>query len=75
MTIKIKAQKAWQCADELTLGKSQQFPEDKSVRIVRESDWRKLMKLVRAVEDFNGNPDALWDDVESALRVLRGKGA
>lgn len=42
-------------------------------RIVRESDWKRLMKLVRCVEDFNENSDRTWDEIEAALDALRGK--
>lgn len=74
MTIKIKAPKAWQWGDELTLGKSRQFPEDKSVRIVRESDWRKLMKLVRHADNWVfGDGTGAWGGMEDALNALRGK--
>ena len=52
MTIKIKAPRMWQYPNGMVLKESRWFGEWR-VRIVRESDWRKLMKLVKAVEKFN----------------------
>ena len=71
MTIKIKATKAW-ANDELTASGKKIWGGTVPVRIVRESDWRKLMKLLRCVEDFNENADRTWDEIESALDALKG---
>lgn len=73
MTIKIKAPRAWANDKYPGITSDRKCHEDYPARIVHESDWRKLMKLIRAVEDFNGNPDALWDDVEAALDALKEK--
>ena len=51
MTIKIKAPRAWSSEAQKAACQSQVVPGQIPVRIVRESDWRKLMKLVRAVEE------------------------
>jgi hypothetical protein len=52
VTIKIKAPKAWghEFSNRATETQDSTFLFTKHVRIVRESDWRKLMKLVRAAE-------------------------
>ena len=49
MTIKIKAPRAW-ANDELTASGKKSWGGTVPVRIVREADWRKLMKLVRECE-------------------------
>ena len=51
MTIKIKAPRAWQNFADITY--LWHIKGGKRVRIVRESDWRKLMALVKAAEKFN----------------------
>jgi hypothetical protein len=49
MTIKIKAERAWEYPNG-RVSKRSHLRGEWRVRIVRESDWRKLMKLVRAAE-------------------------
>ena len=74
MTIKVKAPRAW-WSDQVGVSFAEP-PKSygaKTVRIVRESDWKKLMKLLRCVEDFNENSDRTWDEIEEALDALRGK--
>jgi hypothetical protein len=51
MTIKIRAPKAWEYPDG-TVSKQSIWDGERPVRIVRESDWRKLMALVKAVEAY-----------------------
>ena len=72
MTIKIKAPRAWGTPNQAVAGVHKMY-EDIPVRIVRESDWRKLMKLVRLCEEhMNGCRD--FDlDLDEALDALRGK--
>ena len=75
MTIKIKAPKAWAyetLAGEVSSGTAHTKTDIACipVRIVRESDWRKLMKLVREVEATEIMPTPLWD----ALQALKEKG-
>ena len=72
MTIKIKAPRAWGAPNQTVAGVQKMY-EDIPVRIVREADWKRLMKLVRCVEDFNENADRTWDEIEAALDALRGK--
>jgi hypothetical protein len=51
VTIKIKAPRAWSHDPKLGAWNADLKTDlCKPVRIVRESDWRKLMKLVRACE-------------------------
>ena len=52
MTIKIKAPRMWQYPSGKLSEVSLQVNQ-RRVRIVSEADWRKLMKLVKAVEKFN----------------------
>lgn len=49
MTIKIKAPRMWQYPSG-KLSAVSMWEGERRVRIVSESDWRKLMKLVRAAE-------------------------
>ena len=70
MTIKIKAPRAWGTPNQTVAGVQKMY-EDIPVRIVHESDWRKLMKLVRGVEicEESGDDTVIW----KALDALRGK--
>ena len=71
MTIKLKAPRMWRCPSG-RLSRISLWKGDRRVRIVRESDWRKLMKLVRAVEGYcNGR--YLLNDVYDALEALQEK--
>jgi hypothetical protein len=75
MTIKIRAPKAWEYPDG-TVSKQSIWDGERRVRIVRESDWRKLMKLVKAVEAHsydNGNTGLHWWDAVDALEALEKK--
>lgn len=70
MTIRIKAPRAW-----FDLSPGYKFPKSSKYeipyRIVRESDWRKLMKLVRAVE---AAPFVtVYPDVLDAIYALKEK--
>lgn len=40
-------------------------------RLVRESDWRKIMSVVRAAEHEDKNGDAYLDDLSIAVTALR----
>ena len=73
MTIKIKAPVIWLEEADLRgfLSKRCSVSENK-YRIVRESDWRKLMKLVRAVEGYCDGR-YLLNDVYDALEALQEK--
>lgn len=45
-----------------------------AVRLVDEKDWRKLMKLVRAVEAFDESPVVMFkDELWAALDALKGR--
>jgi hypothetical protein len=76
MTIKIKARRAY---SDRNLYRAQQYKEACTlvpVRIVRESDWRKLMKLVKACEAHSydtGNTGLHWWDAVNALEALEKK--
>lgn len=53
-------------------------PATESVRIVRESDYRKLMKLVRACEEADGGigriaANGTFPEIAEALDTLREK--
>ena len=71
MTIKIKAPRAWGAPNQTVAGVQKMY-EDIPVRIVHESDWRKLMKLVRECEASEKSGGTSWG-VWSALDALRGK--
>lgn len=43
------------------------------VRIIRERDWRKLMKLVHAVDDYMDRPIIERDSLADVLDALRQK--
>ena len=68
MTIKIKAPKAWGNDKYPGITSDRKEFEDYPVRIVRESDWRKLMKLMRMCELYGDLPDGIY----MALDALRG---
>jgi hypothetical protein len=54
MTIKIKAPVVWlEEADVFGIMSSRLNEREKKFRVVSESDWRKLMALVKAAEKFN----------------------
>jgi hypothetical protein len=75
MTIKIKAPKAWEYPNGM-VSKQSIWEGERRVRIVRESDWHKLMKLVKAVDDFNRVDDwrrSRWAVVVDALEALEKK--
>ena len=77
MTIKIKAPKAWAyetLAGEVSSGTAHTKTDLACipVRIVRESDWRKLMKLVRAAEIHSCFEHD--SEVYDALKALKEKG-
>ena len=82
MTIKIKAPRAYYQRYEHVLREEHKYyavtglRATEPVRIVREADWRKLMKLVRACE-----PLLLWEPeycnekeiaIQDALDALKG---
>ena len=67
MTIKLKAPRMWQYPSG-KLSKVSLWEGERRVRIVRESDWRKLMKLVRAVECPDTNTS-----VREAIAALEKK--
>ena len=72
MTIKIKARRAY---SDRNLYRAQQYKEACTlvpVRIVRESDWRKLMALVKAAESYRDGA-ILSCDVDEALEALEKK--
>ena len=70
MTIKIKAPRAWADGYGYTCQRKHS-DYDKPVRIVRESDYRKLLKLVRAVESQELNY-VLPAGIYAALDALKG---
>jgi hypothetical protein len=75
MTIKIRAPKAWEYPNG-TVSKQSIWEGERPVRIVRESDWRKLMALIKAVDDFNRVDDwrrSRWAVVVDALEALEKK--
>ena len=49
MTIKLKAPRAWS-ADDMNEAWGPKYPGDVPVRIVRESDYRKLLRLVKEAD-------------------------
>ena len=70
MTIKLKAPRAWALPGSDCAGAGRIDANEVPVRIVRESDWKRLMKLVRAVEFYEetgGGEDAI-----EALDALKG---
>ena len=77
MTIKIKAPVVWlEEADVFGIMSSRLNEREKKFRVVSESDWRKLMKLVMAVDDFNRVDDwrrSRWAVVVDALEALEKK--
>ncbi len=79
MPIKIDAPRAWgwvaqgQLLPEAVPGKDSDY--DVRVRIVRETDYRKLMAVARAAMDTRDakSVDA-WERLDAALDKLKGKG-
>ena len=74
MTIKLKAPRAY-FTPGLYVTPYRGSRHSEPVRIVRESDWRKLMKLVRAIEEYDGDGDAVESipaDVWKAYDALKG---
>jgi hypothetical protein len=70
VTIKIKAPRAWSRKGYIGAFFKKQDSTESAVRIVRESDYRRLLKLVRAVEFYEetgGGEDAI-----DALDALKG---
>ena len=70
MTIKIKAPRAYALPGSDCAGQGRIDDDEIPVRIVREADWRRLMRLVRAAETV-----AQWDTtgyLHEALDALKG---
>ena len=72
MTIKLKAPRAWSERERLSYATVCKDILDSPcpVRIVREADWKRLMRLVRAAETT-----AQWDATDclnEALDALKG---
>ena len=72
MTIKIKAPRMWQYPNGMVLENSRWVGEWR-VRIVSESDWRKLMALVKAVEGHATGRYTSLNDIYDALEALGKK--
>jgi hypothetical protein len=71
MTIKIKAPFVW-VNPLFTIYQSKDTRGQQNYRLVRESDWRKLMRLVKAVQIYDQtNRD--YADVMDALNALEKK--
>ena len=76
MTIKIKAPIIWLPEEVANTYVCQRANNDcKKYRIVRESDWRKLMKLATAVDTYvnTDSSEPCWDAVVNALETLEKK--
>ena len=71
MTIKLKAPRMWQYPSG-KLSAVSMWEGERRVRIVSESDWRKLMALVRAADRLYNSPGD-WFDVCDALEALKKK--
>jgi hypothetical protein len=71
VTIKIKAPRAWEYPNG-RVSKQSNWTGEWRVRIVRESDWRKLMRLVKAVENHCAGTVAVYD-ICDALDALEKK--
>lgn len=74
MTIKIKAPMAYALPYSQCSTPNREFESDIPVRIVAESDWRKLMKLVKVVDEHDhAGGDHLTHrcDICEALAALR----
>lgn len=69
MTIKIKAPRAWTYPD-LVGTWNHRFENCVPIRIVRESDWRKLMKLVKVVDEHTHADPWKTCDICEALAAL-----
>ena len=72
MTIKIKARRMWEYPNGMVLKESRWFGEWR-VRIVRDSDWRKLMALVKAVDEHDHADPSKVCDICDALEALKEK--
>ena len=70
MSIKIKAPSVW-VNPLFTIYQSKDTCGQQNYRLVRESDWRKLMKLVRVVESSPAR--SMIGDVREALEALEKK--
>jgi len=76
MTIKIKAPRAWEYPNGTIRKNNYQWVGEWRVRIVRESDWRKLMRLVKACEAHAADEENIglhWMDAVAALDALEKK--
>ena len=75
MTIKIKAPFVW-VNPLFTIYQSKDTCGQQNYRLVRESDWRKLMKLVKACEAHAADEENIglhWMDAVAALEALEKK--
>ena len=73
MSIKIKAPVIWLEEADLRGFMSKRLTErERKYRVVSESDWRKLMNLVRTVEGYCDGR-YLLNDVYDALEALQEK--
>jgi hypothetical protein len=76
MTIKIKAPVSWLPEEVANTYVCQRANDDcKKYRIVSESDWRKLVALVKAVDTYvhTDSSEPCWDAVVDALAAVRKK--
>ena len=71
MTIKLKAPRAWSHKDYPRDAYHDRSNGDIPVRIVREADWKRLMKLVRAVEAVDPAGGSTHE-IFAALDALKG---
>lgn len=74
MTIKIKAPRAWIADVSLPCLGKRWADDERPVRIVREADWRKLMKLVRECEPLYNSTGRTNRElfILAALDALKG---
>ena len=72
MTIKIKAPRMWQYPSG-KLSAVSMWEGERRVRIVSESDWRKLLALVRAVDEHVCDRCSKPCDIREALNALEKK--
>ena len=74
MTIKLKAPVIWLEEADLRGFMSKRLTErERKYRVVSESDWRKLMKLVRTVEGNAHGKYKSINDIYDALEALEKK--
>jgi len=81
MTIKIKATKVWLRECDFRTYSIRVSSQEQSYRLVRESDWRKLMRLVKAADDHDCWPGECIDalkprdvcNIRKALSALEKK--